>query len=827
MMKHLFAVVLFSLLSIQSSFANSSLLIDSVAVEEMQQVAENILNDLKEAKGILPTQPPYMKVEPFSGSIKIAQLDYEEKLIKLDIKTYNECLNVSSGHINALAFIIGHELGHYIHAHKQPSHADKASLKAGLDAGEKPVFPGFPNRYKDAIEEYAATREEAEADLEGAFLGYLAGYDPMAAGEELLDSIYKKKSLFNLTEDTQGYPSLDERKAIIENTGRELAELTPMFETAKYLSAIGQYADAVAYLEEITEKFQSREIYNNIGVLYILNTLQIIPDTITIYEFPVIFDADFRAPHLQFISEETLEENQFPNTDLLDSIKLCVSSIHHESLDKAEGYFKKATGLDANYAIATLNLSIAQTIKGLLYEGQACTEFKKQEFIKAKATAFDAIKMAEKDLNGFSLEHYNFVPTDQLQAFSFPSSGRKFRFLTAVSDTILTDTGILVTIKFINPFPIFKEEFGSVNLADMQDTVIDHKTLYSRWSHKDTLPENIVPDEALLISNINVQLDLAKIFLDELTPDRFLLVPSRKRSGLVKVIPFARALELNHNNSIAKRNLAKFQGISSTNLNNVGHQNNRLSQQIIKFNSRDVSTLQSSHRGGWHFSKTVDTSRLTSFYKNGNILIGEKNKLFYHKVPTTQTLNYRNNLNSRSGLPYEMYSSESFVKDDGRLERSVFLVPGSFDSLQLDSVRTVMVGMHADSLRELIGWPNSTINLNRSGMDYYETYREQFLYQSVNDTSTGTRVIIDFRQLVDLTLDSITTSIEIDETKSFEFGLIFEYGKDNLIEKWVYYYRQINSQGVKMIAERAGDFFSIEPFFDSGRPPPRPPRTRR
>ncbi len=804
-MKSFVCTLMISLYLIHGAFCNIELNVDSIKVQEMQVVAEKVLSELKAAKGILDREPPRIEVKQFSGGVKIASMNYDQGLINLDIRTYNICNTIEEGHLNALSFIIGHELGHYIHKHGAINHIDepsetKAFALAGTEA--KSTHPGFPNRYQLAIREYAATHNEAEADLEGAFLGYLAGYQPMEAGISLLNKVYSD-TLGGLTSNTPGYPSLEDRIAIVKNTAEEMAKITPLFEMAKYLTAVGQYADAVAYLEEVAVKFKSREVYNNIGVLHIFHILQNMREPLTEYEFPLILDAEFRAPHPQHVVGEEGTILRYEEPSLL-SHDLCYQNELQLALASAEEYFNKAINFDADYAPAFLNKSITQTLRGLLYKGVICRSNQKIEYMMAMTSAYNASRIAGKDLSGYSLEHYDFVPTERQQPWSYDwDESIPFEVAFATLDSTMTDTGMVFIpiTQIVDPFPFFKEVFNVKNLSATRSR-IDNQSLFTKWS-KNRMPLALgeVPPVAALFSNINVQIDLVKILSGEITPDSLLEVPSRGSFDTVKVVPFSRALELNMHNVIAKRNQDKF--LNKRNATAISRSGPApKSDHIIKFNSEEISNIQE-RIGQWKVRREIDSSRLTSYFKSGIIHIPQEvDKVFYQTSPAVQRIKY-----AETDL-FRIYDNRSFISIDGRYEQSTFLAPKFIDSLDIGGDKTIIPGMSLDTVQSMLGRGFKQINFVTGSMAAFRTSHNQNLYQYVRkdgSNAPGQRVSIRFKNLVQLNKSDITVSTGVDISEDFEYGVIFELDNAHMIKSWILYYKKIQSGNELLTAERVNN----------------------
>jgi len=157
---------------------------------------------------------------------------------------------------------------------------------------------------------------------------------------ELLDAIYES---YGLTEEINGYPSLQDRKTIAAQSLQKLEGLVHIFETANYLTALEQYETAKHYLEFILKDFQSRELYNNLGVI----TTQIAMDSLKPkdiqFALPIELDGTSRLIR-------NLKGSNRPNT------------AGQELLREAIRYFEQASQLDRSYPITILNLACTYTL---------------------------------------------------------------------------------------------------------------------------------------------------------------------------------------------------------------------------------------------------------------------------------------------------------------------------------------------------------------------------------------------------------------------------------------------------------------------------------
>ncbi len=179
---------------------------------------------------------------------------------------------------NALAFVLGHEMVHIFDqnlndlANVATAYADKNFKKKNridIDSTFKPYF-------------------EIQADEKSMFYSHLAGYKTTHIAEEVLTKIYIH---FKLKSNLPGYPKLDERKKIARNSALKMSAMLERFEIANLALIKGNYdLSSKIYNAIIEEGFKSSEIYNNLGLGYLLKVVT--SDTIfQKYEWPIFLDS--------------------------------------------------------------------------------------------------------------------------------------------------------------------------------------------------------------------------------------------------------------------------------------------------------------------------------------------------------------------------------------------------------------------------------------------------------------------------------------------------------------------------------------------------------
>ncbi len=256
---------------------------------------------------------------------RVAGIDYKRLEIVLEEKAYEVCAGFGEEAEAAIAFLLGHELTHYYEKHLWQK--------------------GFVAEYKDLdigsmkLDSLAdAARRETEADYLGGFLAYSAGFGLFDKGDEILARLYKS---YGLPEKITGYPSLADRQALGKRSAEILKSLVDVFDMANLLTATGKYAEAYEFYRYILMQYQSRELYNNLGVTAVLDALQYFNPNELKFRFPLELDLEFSA------SKGDGMVNR-----------------RNQLLHQAILHFDAAISLDPNYAPAYLNKASAYALLG-------------------------------------------------------------------------------------------------------------------------------------------------------------------------------------------------------------------------------------------------------------------------------------------------------------------------------------------------------------------------------------------------------------------------------------------------------------------------------
>ena len=210
-------------------------------------VTQKVFDALLRARGDYRMQKPSLVINRKEGRIACFRPDLVQVI--LDEKAYDLCATFGKDSLNALASILAHELIHYYEKHEW----SRNFVQDNEDFQH--------SRHLENLDE--KKRQETQADFIGGFLAFSVGYNTYGIMPEFLKKAYKA---YDLSEDLPGYPSLTNRLAMSEDAMKSLQELQIVFETANYLTMLGNYAEAARYHTRILKTYQSREIFNNAGV---------------------------------------------------------------------------------------------------------------------------------------------------------------------------------------------------------------------------------------------------------------------------------------------------------------------------------------------------------------------------------------------------------------------------------------------------------------------------------------------------------------------------------------------------------------------------------
>ncbi len=344
--RSLFVYIFLFLVGLNSSFSQNRSLstmpllqADAFNMNEVEDLSNTpaysrclrIYNKLVSARGDFRFPVPKLKL--VRAVSKVASIDYDRLEIVLEERAYQTCDTLGDA---ALAFLLGHELTHYYekHAWRRGFVSEFRELQIAKDL----------SKLQDQI------AYETEADYLGGFLAYSAGFGLFNESAKVIKNLYES---YQVHDPIPGYPALHDRIELTKKTSQKLKQLVELFDMANYLTAIGEYALAREYLKYVLMQFQSRELYNNLGMTCFLEALSYFDQkTELVFQYAVQLD---------------LTSSARGETD--------IKTLRTNLLKQGLQYFDAAISMDPEYTPAYINKAnsfalLGDTLKARFYAEQ-------------------------------------------------------------------------------------------------------------------------------------------------------------------------------------------------------------------------------------------------------------------------------------------------------------------------------------------------------------------------------------------------------------------------------------------------------------------------
>lgn len=241
------------------------------------EVAQGILDQLYLAAGKFQYPKPTVVIT--ANTKRIAAYLPRHNRIEVEEKAYHICRQMGADSLAALAFLLGHEL----------THSWQEELQQSM---EPPHFLGDHAGPSTSRGENL----ERDADLRGLFTAYLAGYNTLDVFPVLIDHLYDAYQMRDKV--LAGYPTFAVRRQTT-SVALELAEnLGALFQSTQWALLVGRSDIAIAGLLHILQYYQSKELYNNLGLAYLRAAMayQAPPDK---FAYPFEWDARNRLCNRQ------------------------------------------------------------------------------------------------------------------------------------------------------------------------------------------------------------------------------------------------------------------------------------------------------------------------------------------------------------------------------------------------------------------------------------------------------------------------------------------------------------------------------------------------
>lgn len=306
--------------------------------------------------------------------LKGASYDNEKQIIYLDLVAYEVCKNFGNYGDAALAFIIGHELGHFYYN-------SPYSSGMGFVDGSKRMMDYM---YTEATED---SSPEVMADYFGIMSAHLAGYPVIFILDSIFDALDKKYPALGI-----GYPSIEIRQKV-DNLFKEKAiQLIRINELALLLQILKDYDAAANCYIRILKDFKNPDTYNNLAITYLEKAVQL-------YQAYIDSEvAKHEASHIVYGFEIDYNFRLFSPYSLYLDVKLKdITDELKNLIEKADTALKEVIKLDPNNATAHLNRAWAAL---LLTSIEVHSEQQNKHLLQCKIFAKNASELAKANQDG-------------------------------------------------------------------------------------------------------------------------------------------------------------------------------------------------------------------------------------------------------------------------------------------------------------------------------------------------------------------------------------------------------------------------------------------
>lgn len=288
-----------------------------------KEVANEVYKRLIRATGDYNTAVPTFVMN--DGKEVVAWMDPKASVIGLEEKAYDICTSFGADSLNALAAILAHEVIHHYEKHDWNRHFAQQ------------------NELQEAAKMEEILPYETQADHLGGLLAFSAGFDTYRINSKFLAKVYEE---YGFEQKLSGYPTLETRMKMVDNTIKELHQIKQVWETARLLSFIEEHELAAYYYQYVLKTYQGYEIYNNAGVNAALAALQLFEAEEWSYILPLELDGNARLDQVTF---------RAPDDKVAKRIEL---------LEQANRYFASAGLLQKNNPMVLVNQACILLLQG-------------------------------------------------------------------------------------------------------------------------------------------------------------------------------------------------------------------------------------------------------------------------------------------------------------------------------------------------------------------------------------------------------------------------------------------------------------------------------
>lgn len=326
----LFGALSLPLLAQDSLFAfvhsQTSRALPKAVIGHKYETAKQLYDKLIQARG--DSRKPVPKFIMNQGERYVAWMNPFTTEIGLEETAYDVCVQMGADSLNAMAALLAHEITHYYENHDWSRNFVRSNKDLSVST---------------KIEELdEALKFEVQADYLGGILAISAGYNTYRVFDQFLNQAYVA---YDLPEEIEGYPDLQERLKMSAKTAERLKQLHNVYQMANLLTLLEAHEMADQYYQYLLTDYQSYEVYNNAGVNACLAALQLTPAKDLPFIFPLELDINSR---LDGLNSRAVQDPEKRKAALLKD---------------ATSWFKNAIDMAPEKPIAYLNLSIVYTLQ--------------------------------------------------------------------------------------------------------------------------------------------------------------------------------------------------------------------------------------------------------------------------------------------------------------------------------------------------------------------------------------------------------------------------------------------------------------------------------
>lgn len=282
-------------------------------------IAQNlyqIYDQLYLASGFSELQKPKLII--VNSSTKAAAYSSLTHIISVEEKVLRICRSLGRDSSSAMAYLLAHELSHAFEE---------------IKGNENSNFIADQQINKSMAE------EEMYADIKGAFLCALSGFNVERIIPPLIEKIYKQYRFSELK--NSGYPTKANRLNSYSQMLAKLNQLIILYETANFLNIEEEHELARDCYQLILNSYRGPEIYNNIGLAELMESMNWYHNKWDRFVYPLAMDINSALYKASKSRGELSAENEL---------------LRNNKLKKAYAKFQLAHQLNPSYQPAWINI---------------------------------------------------------------------------------------------------------------------------------------------------------------------------------------------------------------------------------------------------------------------------------------------------------------------------------------------------------------------------------------------------------------------------------------------------------------------------------------